>query len=234
VHIGKVNRVKCQVRMNATQRPVSAAEFEPLYVIPTQATLVLARPDEHKPFWAVPVVVEPLRLVRLELGDENHQIPLQGVNNDEPQWSLRIEITTPSSACLKKPVLQGVHGGGMASAASRPFALGPKGGVMGYGTDDRLATTMVPLGGHPANQPLDRIAHSQPVPIANISLWGGNGGAVEEQHVATTAPCVLLFADERRRKVVCKILAQAQHAVHNRMSEGIEAFFVRIRDGSAT
>mmetsp|Transcript_16290 Transcript_16290/g.35664 ORF Transcript_16290/g.35664 Transcript_16290/m.35664 type:complete len:824 (+) Transcript_16290:51-2522(+) len=100
VHIGKINRVKCQVRGSAR-----GSEPESLYMLPAKATVVLVRPDDTKPFWAVPVIVEPLREAKLTVGADFkaplEQISTPGTNGDEVQKTLRLEVAAPRSAFLK-------------------------------------------------------------------------------------------------------------------------------------
>jgi len=96
VHIGKMNRVRCQVRTSRRGEP------EALYLLPVQSCLVLARPDEQKPFWALPVVAESLLNVRMsDKAGPLEQILPAGSNGDELQRILRLEISSPRSPFLR-------------------------------------------------------------------------------------------------------------------------------------
>lgn len=98
VHIGKMNRVKCHVRHGR-----KAGAQEPLYLLPAKAMVVLVRPDEEKPFWAVPVIVEPLRHVRVILGAEPSPLaePLPALGHvGEATRSFRLEVLRPQSPFL--------------------------------------------------------------------------------------------------------------------------------------
>jgi len=225
VHIGKMNRVKCQLR--AAALPVGALQQasligdESLYLLPAQATLVLVRPDEHKPFWAVPVISETLRTIRLDLGDENSgpigQTAASGANAAEQHRPLGLEISAPRSPHIRKIAATA------AVMAASPESRTPSG--ISSAPVDRLATT---IGGYPAAQPhagIDRLALTTPIPVANISLWGSGAGDGAE---AATAQCSLVFSDDRRRRVACKVLAQAQQFVVSRGLEHIEAFLTQV------
>jgi len=234
VHIGKMNRLKLNVR-NPRKNP----ESESLYMLPMKTTLVLAVPDEQKPFWAKPVVVEPLRNVRVAHGTETlgplEQISPSGANSGEqPHRTLRLEVFSPRSPFLK--------GGSLRPGA--PGLLGqpghqvrPGGGPSAaFGAGDPMAGTL-PTGtgaaGHySVPSPADKIAMSVPAGA------GANGGPVNvegstpgQQDAPTgPTPLTLTFADERRRKVACKIFIQARHAVCQHMAEGLEAFLTDIKD----
>jgi len=226
VHIGKMNRVKCFARV--ARRP---GEQEALYLLPAQATIVLVRPDDQKPFWGVPVVSEPLRYSRLLLQGGEKSGPLEqiiapGANGDELQWALRLEVAMPRSPFLKAsasgaPGMVGLPGGPAAVQGSPPRLPGsPLGGL------DRMAMSLSTppqlLGAHGVQ---DRMANSVPaMPV----LGGGPAdgpGAREASPLLT-----LVFSDERRRRVACKILAQARHAVCQRMTEGLATFLAEVRD----
>ncbi|CAK0811068.1 unnamed protein product [Prorocentrum cordatum] len=106
VHIGKMNRVKCHARTARHGEP------EALYLLPVQSSLVLVRPDDQKPFWALPVVAESLLHVRLLASTDKmgplEQIPSPGSNGDELQRILKLEVSSPRSPFLRSFGLDGV------------------------------------------------------------------------------------------------------------------------------
>eukprot|EP00927_Polykrikos_kofoidii_P086243 TRINITY_DN9603_c0_g2_i4.p1 TRINITY_DN9603_c0_g2~~TRINITY_DN9603_c0_g2_i4.p1 ORF type:complete len:877 (+),score=129.74 TRINITY_DN9603_c0_g2_i4:70-2700(+) len=229
IHVGKMNRVKCHLRCGGRQ----SHEAEALYLMPAQTSVLLVRPDDQKPFWAVTVIAESLRTARLELEDENSG-PIDKssspvLTRDEQQrplrYELRMEVTDPRSTILKKistaPTV----------SPSRPS------GVAGLGSgypnhSDRLATTIsegpsrsvsgLPGGG-------DRLAHSLPI---GKHLEGRGATDVKKQHSVTSCSFSLLFTDERRRRVASKVLAQARNAVQARAVEAVVAFLRRLEDGA--
>lgn len=239
VYIGRVNRVKC-VRALAAK----GGGQEVLYLLLAQSLLVLVRPDEQKPFWAVPVIVEPLRAVKLlglgqAIGSEtpsgNKLVggPLEqisaapGANGDETQRALRMEVFSPCSPDLQRQLqLQLVAGDG-ASA----FAPSPRGGLSPlpgaaplHGLLDHMAVT-VPSAPLLAGSVDDRIAHS--MPSGGMPALGAGAAAGS---ASRSTPLVLLFADERRRRVACKIVVQARHGANQRMVSNLETFLQGVHD----
>jgi len=203
VHIGKMNRVKCYVRRKG-------AEPEAVYLLPAQATFLLVRPDEQKPFWAVPVVAEPLRSLRLvPLPGEGGGGPLEqlnappGANGHEPPRVLNLEVFAPRSPLLRTLAATGSCPGGGASPG------------------DRMANSLgvVTAWGH-THDPTDGLAMSMPGALP------GHGAAGSPTNVSSLT---LMFSDDRRRKLACKILAQARHAICQRMAEGINTFLADIQ-----
>jgi len=216
VHIGRVNRVKCVVTAKSGAQEV-------LYLLPGQALLLLVRPDEQKPFWAVPVLVEPLRHVRLNTGNEKTGTPLEqlhpvpggdagvvnngangAISGDEAQRVLRLEVSSPRSpllAGLRSPPSLNQDG----LAVTAPMPAGLLGGSLTM--EDRIAMT---------------------VPGA-LQLNGADGGLEKGPARPKATPVLLLFADERRRRVACKILAQARHQLCQRMSENLSTFLDEVR-----
>merc|ERR1712096_180225 len=180
VHIGRVNRIKCSL-VRATAR----GGQEVLYLLPAQSLLILVRPDEQKPFWAMPVIVEPLRSVRfmmtLQEGGtifpptagaaaaaisgnrvwKTEGAPLQqisaapGANGDESPRALRLEVFSPCSPELQKQ---------MQLAAGNPVFAPPSRGGMSqfHAPSDNMAMTMpmAPLLGGSVVPVDDRLAHS--------------------------------------------------------------------------
>lgn len=224
IHVGKMNRVKCHVRGAGR----SSAEIEPVYLMPARASVLLVRPDETKPFWAVPVVAEPLRTARLDVRDENsgslEQLAPPGSSRDEQQrplrYEVRLEVIDPRSPLLRK----------FASGSKLPAGVGLVSGYPGVG--DRLAATVTgPSHASVGNLPggMDRFAHT--VPAGNLSAFGG-AAAAEEQHATPACSFSLLFTDERRRRVACKVLVQTQYAVQARAVAGVTSFLSGIRDGA--
>jgi len=205
VHIGKMNRVKCYVRRRG-------AEPEAVYLLPTQATFLLVRPDEQKPFWAVPVVAEPLRMLRLVPlpGEGGGGGPLEqinsppGANGHEPPRVLNLEVFAPRSPLLRTMAATGA-GGASPQTPLRDRMANSLGGV---------ATAWGP------NEPTDGLAMSMPAAMQAPGTLGSptNGSSL-----------TLMFSDDRRRRLACKILAQARHAICQRMAEGINAFLVDIQ-----
>eukprot|EP00435_Cladocopium_sp_Y103_P017675 s179_g4.t1 len=94
---GKVNDMpgKDEAESDENAR-YSPGSVEDLYLIPTNNTLVLVRPEEQKAFYGEVVISEPLRLIKLKEGDENSA---PGPENEEHY--LRIEVFSPNSQFLK-------------------------------------------------------------------------------------------------------------------------------------
>lgn len=216
VHIGKMNRVKCYARSGRR-----GAEQEAVYLLPAQASLLLVRPDEQKPFWAVPVITEPLRYVRMMTQSSEKSGPLEQIvsNSDEPQRILRLEVATPRSPFLKASPSD-VSATGAAVRQASPSRL--VGTPMG-GNPDRMSATLGGPGllGTPAVAGQDRMAMTVPAvsPLGSAVVGGREAPSL-----------TLVFADERRRRVACKILAQARHTVTQHMAEGVNSFLVEARD----
>lgn len=93
VYLGKQNRVRCRAAAVSSKALINE---EDLYLIPTNNTLVLVRPEEQKAFYGEVVISEPLRLIKLKEGDENSA---PGPENEEHY--LRIEVFSPNSQFLK-------------------------------------------------------------------------------------------------------------------------------------
>lgn len=93
VYLGKQNRVRCRAAAVSSKALINE---EDLYLIPTNNTLVLVRPEEQKAFYGEVVISEPLRLIKLKEGDENSA---PGPENEEHY--LRIEVSLPNSQFLK-------------------------------------------------------------------------------------------------------------------------------------
>eukprot|EP00933_Yihiella_yeosuensis_P063709 TRINITY_DN6694_c1_g2_i1.p1 TRINITY_DN6694_c1_g2~~TRINITY_DN6694_c1_g2_i1.p1 ORF type:complete len:466 (+),score=77.25 TRINITY_DN6694_c1_g2_i1:27-1400(+) len=211
VHIGKMNRVKC-----FAHGPSPGLEREAVYLLPTQSTLLLVRPDDQKPFWAVPVVVEPLRLVRLAPGDENGGQPVSpnSAGSRERPWLLNLEVSSPRSPAL----LNQIH---------PPFGFGDALGTgslaitsSGYGAPDMLSQTVPgPIGGAGA-APVDLMAHSLPA-IPRYRTEAAEG----------PLSFSLSFSDERRRRVAWKVITQARHHVCQRLFEGVTDFLADVECG---
>eukprot|EP00931_Biecheleriopsis_adriatica_P073686 TRINITY_DN47926_c0_g1_i1.p1 TRINITY_DN47926_c0_g1~~TRINITY_DN47926_c0_g1_i1.p1 ORF type:complete len:841 (+),score=168.40 TRINITY_DN47926_c0_g1_i1:33-2555(+) len=211
VNIGKMNRVKCYAH-----GPTPGLEKEPVYLLPAQHTLLLVRPDDQKPFWAVPVIAEPLRLVRLAPGDENSgSVDLQRHNglqgSMDPQRTLQLEVSSSRSPHLRTVLPQSSwNSGGL---------LVPGHGYPGGDHISRTVPTMPGTGNLGAT--MDFMANSMP------SLKPG--GATDQLDVPV--PLTLSFSDERRRRVAWKVIAQAQHQVCQRLSEGVVAFLSDLKQG---
>merc|ERR1740121_3273660 len=94
------NRVRCRVRLAQ-----KGQDEEALYLLPSQECLILVRPDEQKPFWAVHVISEPLRMTRVQAVKPLEQIASRDANSDELQRTLRLEVARPRSPCLKAAAL---------------------------------------------------------------------------------------------------------------------------------
>lgn len=261
VHIGRMNRVKC-VLVRASR----AREQEVMYLLSSQSLLVLVRPDEQKPFWAVPVIVEPLRSVRFMMtlqegstvmavgGSGNagpsavmaaggggnagppaaggrppwkpDTAPLQqitaapGGNGDETTRALRLEVLSPCSPELQKQMQQNL------SALSPGYIPSSRGNLSPMpGSPDNMAMTMpiAPILAGAVVPVDDRLAHS--VPQAMVGYGDTHAGLSGSR----STPLVLLFADERRKRVACKIFVQARHGVCQRMAAGLEAFLEEVR-----
>jgi len=197
VHIGKMNRVKCHAH-----GPSPGLEKDALYLLPSQCTLLLVRPDDQRPFWAIPVITEPLRLIRLASGDENAGQELAQLSSGDPQKTLRLEVSSPRSPSLR----------------SSPGHLP----ISGYA--DYLAHSL-PTPAAPAHDfmTLSMMASLPVVPSFNPPL---------ETKVESTLPLSLSFSDERRRRVAWKVVAQAQHQVCQRLSEGVTDFLRDIKQGN--
>lgn len=201
VHIGSTNRLRCAATCPRLFR-------EPVFMLPTQATLVLVKPDKHEPFRAVPLIVEPLRLVRLVGADNTPAAPLEpvlppGGNHENSQKSLRYQILSPSSPCLQavpqptppvKPAATPTPGTVAAAAA--------------VAERDRLAGG---LGG--AGAPLGHSADDV-----------GEHLEKKEKMVVT-----LTFGDARRQRVAYKVFSQARHFRTLRMAGLVEAFLDECR-----
>jgi hypothetical protein len=231
VHLGRVNRVKC-VRVRAGKDGVQ----EVLYLISSQSLLILVRPDEQKPFWAVPVIVEALRSVRfrldpahlqeggasatarglLKVGGPLEQIPIPGLNGEESARALRLEVISPSSPELQKQ-LQPVLGSKMPTFNPPTRAGMPQ----AQGIQDGMAQTMPMAPLMPGAGMDDKIAHSLPNAM-NADVNAGSSAS-------RSTPLVLLFADDRRKRVACKIFVQARHSVCQRMATGLETFLEEAR-----
>ncbi|CAE8684606.1 unnamed protein product [Polarella glacialis] len=200
VHVGKMNRVKCHAK-----GPSPGLEQEAVYLLPTQCTLLLVRPDDQKPFWAVPVVAEPLRLVRLAPGDENagYMLPNTGPENDDLRL-LRLEVSNPRSFSLR-------------TAAPSP------------GWDGPLAGGSV---GHDIPLPAPGSAELLPSSLQSLASYASLS-SLEVPVCKSEAPVqlALSFSDERRRRVAWKVVAQARHQVCQRLSQGVEAFLIEIHRG---
>mmetsp|Transcript_6000 Transcript_6000/g.10781 ORF Transcript_6000/g.10781 Transcript_6000/m.10781 type:complete len:265 (-) Transcript_6000:43-837(-) len=201
--IGKMNRVKCYAH-----GPAPGLEKEALYLLPSQCTLLLVRPDDQKPFWAIPVITEPLRLIHLASGDENAGHTgwqqLSSYSGD-PQKTLQLEVSSPRSPSLRVP---------WSGNALRPMS----GYASGPGAD--LMAHSMPNPSAPAS---DFMSSSLP---AVPSLSNPLGAKAE-----APLPLSLSFSDERRRRVAWKVVAQAQHQVCQRLSEGVTAFLRDIKHG---
>jgi len=215
VHIGKMNRVKCYAH-----GPAPGLEKEAVYLLPAQHTLLLVRPDDQKPFWAVPVIAEPLRLVRLIPGDENAgRMDLQQLNasqsSHDRQKTLQLEVSSPRSPALRQP-----YGSGLSALPLRP-ASGS---------------------GYPGTQPgRDQLAHTMPVPglplsgdfLSGPSLPNMPGPRLSSEATSEAPlPLALAFSDDRRRRVAWKVIAQAQNQVNQRISEGVMRFLTDIQRGN--
>lgn len=106
--IGQENRIKCSVR-----DPTKQGGWESLYFVLTETLFVLVRPDLETPFWAVPAVVEPLRNVQISLQWLKDAVNLldprnflgqaraKALKEGTGQYSLKLEISNPSSAFLR-------------------------------------------------------------------------------------------------------------------------------------
>jgi len=92
IYLGKQNRVLCRAALVSKKHP---ADEERLYLLPSNNTLVLVRPDEHKAFYGEVVISEPLRLLKIIEGDENSH-PLL-----EHEHLIRIQVLSPNSPRLK-------------------------------------------------------------------------------------------------------------------------------------
>lgn len=214
VHIGKMNRVKCYAH-----GPVPGLEKDAVYLLPAQHTLLLVRPDDQKPFWAVPVIAEPLRLVRLIPGDENTgRIDLQQLNGSQGshdrQRTLQLEVSSPRSPALRQP-----YGSGLSALPLRPASgSGYRGAQLG----------------------LDQLAHTMPVPglplsgdFLSPSLPNMPGPRMSSEAASEASlPLALSFSDDRRRRVAWKVIAQAQNQVNQRLSDGVMRFLTEIQHGS--
>lgn len=197
LHIGNMNRVKCHRR-----KVPGSSEEEAMYLLPVKAMLVLVRPDGQKPFWAVPVISEPLRCVRLMAGSEKAtplaQIATPGANAAEKECSLAVEVASPQSPLLRAALAAGATGDRLANTLASPAVQGAS----------RLAASP------------ERLATSVPaVPCSDAPGAPGRGSA-------TPVTLSLVFSDERRRRVAGKILAQAKHATLLGMLEALGAFLV--------
>lgn len=202
VEIGKVSRVKCQLQIE--QGPV---DEEAVYLLPAQSTLLLGRPDAEQPFWAVPVISEPLRSVRMDLDSEN--LRPNGNVVDDPQKILRLEITNPRSSLL---------------LPRSSFPLGDRmvvslaGAPLGRRDQDPFTGSM-PV--------LPRVPHDMSK-VSQVSSASMKGPGVME---AVKTSITLVFADERRRKVACKLIAQASHHTSHKLADGVLGFLAEVQRG---
>jgi len=202
VHIGKMNRVKCHARTARHGEP------EALYLLPVQSSLVLVRPDDQKPFWALPVVAESLLHVRLLASTDKmgplEQIPSPGSNGDELQRILKLEVSSPRSPFLRSFGLDGV---GKDRIGCSLVAAPPPGGQM----DPMTMSVPVAPGAAPG--------------VSQGPMSGADAAAGKDGQL------VLHFSDERRRRLACKILVQAKHHIAQRASDGVETFLKGIKSG---
>lgn len=202
VYIGKMNRVKCLAK-GLCPGPIGAAEEDSLYLLSTKGALVLVRPDDQKPFWAVPVVSESLRGVRLLLGDVRPGGHPAGGPDEERM--LHIELPAARSPALASP------GAGATALLGGFAACNGQAGLL------RAGSSALP--GH------ERLATSTPV-------WPGlQQAAPAAAGAARAASLTLVFSDERRCRVACKILAQAHQAVYLTLLEGLGAFLTEVAGG---
>lgn len=204
VYVGKMNRVKCIAR--GLQ---GGSQDQSLFLLPAKSMLVLVRPHDQKPFWAIPVIAEPLAMVRLRIDPQSahHQPPpLGSAAADEWERTITIEVDAPRS-----PVLSG--------GASRQHSF------------DRLANTLggpVPGGGPGPLQlapGIDLLSVTAPMPQLS-PLEGGASAALQG-----TVTFSLVFLDDRRKRVASGVLAQARHAVYSGMLEGLGTFLTEAGGG---
>lgn len=183
VHVGNMHRLRCVITCPRLLK-------EPVFLLPAQATMVLVKPDKNEPFRAVPLVVEPLRLVRLVGADNTPVAPLEpvmppGANHENSQKSLKFQILSPSSPCL-----QTLHHPPPAAKPAAAPTPGTVAAAAAVAERDRLANSLGSAGGQERHSTDDV-------------------GEIHEKKEKMMA--VLTFSDPRRQRIGYKLFAQARH-----------------------
>lgn len=199
VHLGKMHRVRCSVSCSHI-----STDTVPVFMLPTQATLVLVKPDRSEPFWGVPVIVEPLRLVRLIGADSVPGPPLDpinapGGNHEDPQRSLRFQVLSPSSPFFQA-YLQPHLPAKLTAAAPTP---GTVAAAAAAAERDRIA------GSAGVSGVQDRCSHDD---------------GCEAPDKKKSLLISLTFNDARRLRVGYKIFVQARQSRTMQMTEVLEEF----------
>mmetsp|Transcript_10011 Transcript_10011/g.22435 ORF Transcript_10011/g.22435 Transcript_10011/m.22435 type:complete len:884 (-) Transcript_10011:4-2655(-) len=198
VHIGKRPRIKCQVQVD---RRLSE---EPLYLLTLGTQLVLVKPDDLKPFFAVPVIVEPLRHVRL--ADQSAgRSPLEPIAT-ESKRPLSLEIAKPASPFFHQSRNLSVS---QRNAAPMTGSLGTK----GEGFMARAAKLVGRSGTLELDSPLATV---QAMPFQDEEL--------------KSVQLTLFFAEDRRLKMATGIICSGKDSVSEKMAEEIERFLIGILD----
>jgi len=212
VEYGRGDRVmKCELVRDMW----TVAAHEVVYLLPTKSMLVLARPDDHKVLSVVPVVAEPLRLVRLFApGSENAPPIANGRNWDESQRTLRFEVYSPSSPLLLQSELSAA--GGFPRQVSDPISMS-----MPIKMSSILRDAIRPI--------VDPMAASVPITPSMRSGGPVDTAAPGAPVPKKLQPLKLLFADERRKRLAYKLLSQARHATCQRTAEKLECFITQVR-----
>jgi len=217
VHVGRSNRVKCTLVRNR-----GGGAQDVLYLLPAKAMLVLVRPDEQKPFFAVPVIAEPLRSVRFMMTLQEggsaqpsldrrqrgsaagplEQIAAPGANGDESPRALRLEVFSPCSPELQKEC---------ATGSAPAFAPPPR--------NSKSPRNLSP-----------EISKSMPVPpmVPGDHSLPNTGDA---HAMGRSAPLILRFSDERRKRVAYRIFCQSRHEVCKRMTKNLQTFLEEVGKG---
>mmetsp|Transcript_61180 Transcript_61180/g.138297 ORF Transcript_61180/g.138297 Transcript_61180/m.138297 type:complete len:893 (-) Transcript_61180:23-2701(-) len=207
LHIGKMPRVKCQAQTDRR-----GCEAETMYMISLKTLLVLVRPDDLKPFYAVPVIVEPYRHIRL-IDSQQGRMPLEALQGGgDSKRPVTMEISRPSSPFFHPR--RNSQGGPSRTPGPPTGSFGHRGA--GHETLGLTARAAKFFG------------RSHTADMDSLSTTVPTLSSLDED--VQTSQLTLFFPEDRRMKIATQVIASGRAFVSQRMSEGIDKFFKGILD----